>query len=77
MRHATWQRLEASPFWLELYRHYRRLPAPLRVPLRMLALLQWYLTALGVRLAARNRVQRWLFLSSKRTCSAGGSPPAY
>lgn len=56
MRHATWLRLEASPFWLDLYRRYRRLPEPIRAPLRLLLMPQWHLVTLLVRTAARSRV---------------------
>lgn len=56
MRHVTWLKLEASPFWLDLYRSYRRLPEAVRAPLRVLAMPQWYLAAYLVRAAAGNRV---------------------
>lgn len=56
MRHATWLRVEASPFWHDLYRQYRRLPPAVRMPLRVLATPQWHLAAYLVRAASRNRV---------------------
>jgi hypothetical protein len=56
MRHATWLRLEASPFWHELYRQWRRLPDGVRAPLRVLLIPHWHIAAFMVRAAARNRV---------------------
>jgi hypothetical protein len=56
MRHATWLRLEASPFWHELYRQWRRLPDGVRAPLRVLLVPHWHFAAFMVRAAARNRV---------------------
>jgi hypothetical protein len=56
MRHATWLRLEASPFWHDLYRHYRRLPDSVRAPLRTLIMPHWHLAARLVRIAARHEV---------------------
>lgn len=56
MRPATWMQLEASPFWHDLYKFYRRLPAGVRAPLRLLAAPHWHLAVSLVRLAARDRV---------------------
>src|SRR6202040_3341645 len=56
MRHATWLRLEASPFWHDLYRQYRRLPDSVRAPLRALMMPHWHLAARLVRMAARHEV---------------------
>jgi hypothetical protein len=56
MRHATWLRLEASPFWHDLYRYYRRLPDSIRAPIRALMMPHWHLAAHVVRVAARHRV---------------------
>jgi hypothetical protein len=56
MRHATWLRLEASPLWHDLYRHYRRLPDGVRAPLRTLLMPHWHLAARLVRIAARHEV---------------------
>ena len=56
MRHATWLRLEASPFWHDLYRQYRRLPDGVRAPLRALMMPHWHLAARLVRIAARHEV---------------------
>lgn len=56
MRYATWVRLEASPFWYDLYQKYRQLPNGLRAPLRLLLAPHWHLAVFLVRLAARDRV---------------------
>lgn len=56
MRHATWVRLEASPFWYDVYKLYRRLPDAVRAPLRVLLAPHWHLAAFLVRIASRNRV---------------------
>lgn len=56
MRHATWLRLETSPLWRRIYRHWRRLPDAVRAPARVLFLPHWYLATLMVRVASRNRV---------------------
>jgi hypothetical protein len=56
IRHATWTRLEASPLWRHIYRPYRNLPEPLRVPIRVLLTPKWHLGSYLVRLAARRRV---------------------
>jgi hypothetical protein len=56
MRHATWLRLEASPFWSRLYRNYRTLPDRYRAPIRWLLTPRWQLATWTVRAAARNRV---------------------
>ncbi len=73
MRHATWQRLEASPFWFDLYEAYRRLPAALRAPLRLVLMPQWYLAAYVVRAAARNRVVAGPFRGMKLRLSGVSS----
>ena len=56
MRHATWLKLQESPYWLDLYRVYRRLPEPVRAPLRFLVLPQWHVGGFLVRAASRGRV---------------------
>ena len=56
MRHATWLRLEASPFWHSLYRLYRGLPDYVRAPLRNLLMPRWHVAAFLIRTAARRRV---------------------
>jgi hypothetical protein len=56
MRYSTWVRLEASPFWYDLYKIYRRLPNAVRAPLRLLLTPRWHLAVFLVRLAARDRV---------------------
>lgn len=56
MRHATWQRIEASPFCREMYTHWRRLPEQVRAPFRVLLLPHWHAAAFLVRFTARNRV---------------------
>jgi hypothetical protein len=56
MRHATWIRLEASPFWHSIYRSYRRLPDGVRTPLRVLLTPKWHLATFLVRAAARRSV---------------------
>lgn len=55
MRHATWLKIEASPFWHGAYRRYRLLPDGVRTPLRALLMPQWQLAAFLVRHAARRR----------------------
>jgi hypothetical protein len=57
MRHATWLRIERSPFWHNIYRRYRLLlPDRVRRKLRVLAMPRWHLAAYLVRCAARGRV---------------------
>jgi len=56
MRHSTWLRLEASPFWYGVYRNYRRLPDGVRAPIRLLFAPQWHLAAALVRAASRRRI---------------------
>ena len=56
MRHSTWLRLEASPFWYSVYRNYRRLPDGIRAPIRVLFTPQWHLAAALVRAASRRRI---------------------
>ncbi len=56
MRHATWQKIEASPFWHRAYRRYRSLPPTIRAPLRRLALPHWQLASYLVRMASGGRV---------------------
>jgi hypothetical protein len=51
MRQATWLKLEASPFWNNLYRQYRRLPDSVRSPLRTTLMPHWQLA-------------RWLVLAT-------------
>lgn len=55
MRHATWLRIESSPFWHGAYRRYRLLPDGVRRPLRALFMPRWQLAAFLVRHAARRR----------------------
>lgn len=55
MRHATWLRIESSPFWYAAYRRYRLLPDGVRRPLRALLTPRWQLAAFLVRHAARRR----------------------
>jgi hypothetical protein len=55
MRHATWLRIESSPFWHRLYRRYRLLPDSLRRPLRALMMPRWQFAAFIVRHAAGHR----------------------
>jgi hypothetical protein len=55
MRHATWLKIESSPFWHGAYRRYRRLPDSVRRPLRALLTPRWQLAAFLVRHAARQR----------------------
>jgi len=56
MRHATWSRLETSPFLHGLYRNYRRLPDGLRAPLRAVAAPHWHFATQLVRKASGDRV---------------------
>lgn len=70
MRHATWVRLEASPFWYEFYRWYRRLPNGVRAPLRTLLMPRWQLATLLVRAASRNRVVAGPFRGMRISLSA-------
>jgi hypothetical protein len=57
MRHATWQKIEASPFWNGVYRGYRSLlPAPVRAPLRALLTPRWHVATSLIRTASRLRV---------------------
>jgi hypothetical protein len=55
MQHASWLKIEASPFWHGLYRRYRRLPEGARRPLRVLSAPRWHLAAFLVRQAASRR----------------------
>lgn len=55
MRHATWLKIESSPFWYAAYRRYRLLPDSVRQPLRALLMPRWQLAAFLVRQAARRR----------------------
>ena len=55
MRHATWLKIESSPFWYGAYRRYRLLPDGVRRPLRALMMPRWQLAAFVVRRAARQR----------------------
>jgi hypothetical protein len=55
MRHATWLKIEASPFWSSVYRGYRTLPESLRRPLRAVTMPRWQLATSLVRHAARHR----------------------
>jgi hypothetical protein len=52
MRHATWLKIESSPFWYAAYRRYRLLPDGMRRPLRALLMPRWQLAAFVVRQAA-------------------------
>ena len=56
MRYATWARIEASPFWHDIYKLYRHLPDGVRAPLRLLLAPHWHLAVMLVRFAARDRV---------------------
>ena len=56
MRHATWLKIESSPFWSATYRRYRLLPESVRGPLRALLMPRWQLAAFLVRQAAGQRV---------------------
>jgi predicted O-methyltransferase YrrM len=56
MRHTTWMRLQALPYWTDVYGHYRKLPGAIRTPIRILTLPHWQLATYMVRSAARNRV---------------------
>jgi hypothetical protein len=55
MRHATWLKIESSPFWYAAYRRYRLLPDGIRRPLRALLMPRWQLAAFVVRQAAGRR----------------------
>lgn len=55
MRHATWLKIEASPFWNGVYRRYHLLPDSVRRPLRALFMPRWQLAAFLVRRASRHR----------------------
>jgi hypothetical protein len=55
MRHATWLKIESSPFWHAAYRRYRVLPDGIRRPLRAMLMPRWQLAAFVVRQAARQR----------------------
>jgi len=55
MQHATWLKIEASPFLYGLYRRYRLLPEGARRPLRTLSAPHWHLAALLVRRSSRYR----------------------
>jgi hypothetical protein len=56
MRSSTWAGVQQSSLLRAAYSRYRRLPAPLRTPLRWLLLPQWEGAVAIVRLAARNRI---------------------
>jgi hypothetical protein len=56
MRHATWLKIDSSPFWHEVYRRYRYLPPGARQALRVLMSPRWYLAASLVKRAAHRRV---------------------
>lgn len=57
MRYATWQKIEASPFWHGVYRNYRWLvPGSVRAPLRWLLTPQWHIATALIRAASRHRV---------------------
>ena len=55
MRHATWLKIESSPFWHSAYRGYRLLPDGIRRPLRSLLMPRWQFAAFLVQRAARRR----------------------
>ena len=55
MRHATWLKIESSPFWHAAYRRYRLLPDGIRRPLRALLMPRWQFAAFVVRQAAGQR----------------------
>jgi hypothetical protein len=55
MRHATWLKIESSPFWHGAYRYYRWLPDSVRRPLRALTMPRWQFAAFLVRHAAGHR----------------------
>ncbi|HVC50580.1 MAG TPA: hypothetical protein VND87_01025 [Stellaceae bacterium] len=69
MRHATWLKIEASPFWYGVYRGYRTLPGGARAPLRWLTMPRWHLAVLLVRTASRNRVVAGPFRGMKLALS--------
>ncbi len=56
MLHATWLKIESSPFWHGVYRSYRTLPAPVRAPLRAVLMPRWQVATYLVRAAAHRRV---------------------
>src|SRR5579862_972179 len=56
MRHTTWLKIEASPFWHKVYRRYRYLPPGARRTLRVLMAPRWHLAASLVKRAAHRRV---------------------
>ena len=55
MQHATWLKIESSPFLHRMYRRYRLLPEGARRPLRVLSAPRWHLATLLVRQAAHHR----------------------
>ena len=55
MQHATWLKIESSPFLHRMYRRYRLLPEGARRPLRVLSAPRWHLATLLVRQAAGHR----------------------
>jgi len=55
MRHATWLKIETSPFWHGVYRRYHSLPDSVRRPLRALFMPRWQLAAFLVRRTSRRR----------------------
>ncbi|MGH7095444.1 MAG: hypothetical protein ACREFB_18170, partial [Stellaceae bacterium] len=69
MRHATWLKIEASPFWYGVYRGYRILPGGARAPLRWLMMPRWHLAVVLVRAASRNRVVAGPFRGMKLALS--------
>jgi hypothetical protein len=56
MRHLTWLRIEASPFWHGVYRQFRSLPEGVRRPLRFLLMPRWHLATFLVRRVSDLRV---------------------
>lgn len=55
MRHATWLKIEASPFWHGIYRRFHQLPDGVRQPLRALFMPRWQLAAFLVRHTSRRQ----------------------
>src|SRR5690242_11838803 len=56
MRHATWLALESLPGWRDLYTLYRRIPDPVRAPLRWIVSPRWYVAAALIRGASGDTV---------------------
>jgi hypothetical protein len=69
MRHATWLKIESSPFWYAAYRRYRLLPDGIRGPLRALFMPRWQTAAFLVRHAARHRIVAGPFRGMRITLS--------